>query len=857
MAKLFGESISKDVVKQLEQRESILATGARDSQHLRYLNEKTAWVRAISGIDLLSSAGSTYDPKLAKQFILSGGKLIWNSTSNPPRFEPRSNRVNFGNQEDGRYSYNETLGIRPEPGITSFSISHKNRFGTIREANLSFTVWTREDLNRAQALYLRPGAQVIVEWGNSIYVTNEGEGTVESIPISEQYRTFFSQTSVEQIYEIIKTTKKETDYNYDGFLGLVSNFNWSFRNDGGYDCSISVVSRSSVLESISLHNPVDRNLAPPSSVNPEVSLFSYLKPDQKKSFLSYFIHWVNKNRINDIAPKGVKKGIVGKNHLTLEDLKEFQMLAPNPKSSSGNSLQTFQTGIRDYLIDVNKNYIYPEAIQENFLLSTLKVYGADFTYGGIQGAKIVGQMRYVSLRVLLALINKSFIYQKTRDVDLPGFYIGQPLKNVFLDDNNSVEKQTYKTFDKHFSVNPYFAILPKVPQSFTEEEKEALFFEKNDTTSPYFKYSVETTLINPFQIKINNISQSIIEDSDPEDLLDIHLNLSAINEILEDHLSTDGDAANINVLDFVRSILRELSSSLGGINSFDIHFDEELQKFIIVDREIVNEKLSQSATDQIAVQKINVTGLRNTVVDLNIQSKISSELSSMIAISNQANFPQDANSNQPLIDWNSGTRNRFINLDQKGPVDEKPPQDLFPEGPNQSVTEDGKTKITYNVVHIQNEDGTVSVVYKDIKKETIIFELQNNRNRLFKVLSDGYKELNNFKKGTFSYKKYKKDTFNSIKGECAIIFKKELVKENKDKNIADQGLIPLELSMTLDGIGGLKIGQVFKIGSPSSNSNILPEIYDYYGFIITGIENTIDTAGKWTTTVKAQTFRIS
>jgi hypothetical protein len=79
---------------------------------------------------------------------------------------------------------------------------------------------------------------------------------------------------------------------------------------------------------------------------------------------------------------------------------------------------------------------------------------------------------------------------------------------------------------------------------------------------------------------------------------------------------------------------------------------------------------------------------------------------------------------------------------------------------------------------------------------------------------------------------------------------------NKNKRIADQGLIPLQLSLTLDGISGFKIGQVFKIGSKSSPSYILPDVYDSYGFIVTGVDSNVGTDGKWTTTLRAQTFRL-
>ena len=55
--------------------------------------------------------------------------------------------------------------------------------------------------------------------------------------------------------------------------------------------------------------------------------------------------------------------------------------------------------------------------------------------------------------------------------------------------------------------------------------------------------------------------------------------------------------------------------------------------------------------------------------------------------------------------------------------------------------------------------------------------------------------------------------------------------------------------MTLDGIGGFKIGQVFEIVDP----NIFPAKYrGEIAFIITGLEHSIEN-NRWTTTLKAQT----
>jgi hypothetical protein len=801
MAKLFGESISKDVVKQLEQRESILATGVRDSQHLRYLNEKTAWVRAISGINRIEPDTSEYSANMAKEFILSGGRLKWNAETK--KFEPRATNINFGQQEDGRYSYTETLGIRPEPGITSFSITHKNRFGTIREANLSFVVWTRDDLLKAERLFLRPGAQVVVEWGNSTYVDNEG--TVENMPTSDQYNEFFNTVYVEKIYEIINKTKKDSSYNYDGFLGLVTNFTWKYRMDGGYDCSISIVSRSAVLESLTLLKPVTNK--------DNIAVDSYFKTDEKVTLLHYLAKVLNNaplTKLNNIA--------------TLKDLEVEERLVPKVKDDGSPNYAVTKTIFSWLFSPVKVTQLEYEDKKEEISTNirelllrgtTNETFVDNFTVYGVNTIKTDSNeyvnLRYISLRYLLVIINSSFINQQTPKTDFPEFFTG---------DDDSIEEQKYKTFNQHISFDPYFAILPTTPTfsnvnlNLTESEKKILNGEDG---------------ISPYSLKIGNITNNIVNNPNTEadSILDIHVNMQAIVEILDSYLGTDGEIEKINVLDFVNNILRTLSSALGGINSFDINFDESLQKYVIVDRELINEKLSNTVVENKGVEVINVIGLKSTVSSVSIESKITSQLTSMIAISNQVPEPGTVNANQPLIDWNKGTTNRFYLEPSTDSTDQKTQEELDKE-------------LDKALEKLIEERNSVMDFYLELKQAYDFVNGEGEKENFF----------------NHSRKLYKKEFFNKAKANGNLVYKKMFFKNSTEKNIADQGLIPLELSITLDGISGLKIGQVFKIGRPSATSNILPEQYDDYGFIVTGLDSTIETSGKWLTTIKAQTFKL-
>lgn len=71
--------------------------------------------------------------------------------------------------------------------------------------------------------------------------------------------------------------------------------------------------------------------------------------------------------------------------------------------------------------------------------------------------------------------------------------------------------------------------------------------------------------------------------------------------------------------------------------------------------------------------------------------------------------------------------------------------------------------------------------------------------------------------------------------------------ETIDKKLNPAGLIPFELSFTTKGIGGMKIGQAFKV-----DDKIIPRRYrGNVAFLVTGVSHSIQ-ANRWVTDIKTQ-----
>ena len=878
MSEFVGGPVSKEVVDQIKVREDILSKKTPEN-YLRFVSGNNAWIRVISGVDVESTIKTTstigdikrYSSKQAETYVLSGGELVWDgkkflrkssfNTQRPADPEALNDR--------DRYRYSDAFGIRPEGGITGFTIRHKNRFGTVREANISFTVWSKEDFEVAENLYFRPGMTVITEWGNASYFSNDNnfKDVVTTNGVSE----FFSggqQVSQERVLKILNDNVKNSDYNYDAFFGFISNFSWSLREDGGFDCTITVVSRGSILDSLSVIKGNARLNGPFSKI--EEKFFSIAKPpvteekeeeeeergvirrglDRVGKYLDEFAEWVNDGltyadteleetqrlsllhffclKVEEIDIEDLDEG-----YITFENFKSPTFNVVNG-SSTGEEVTNYSTvsGRKEKTLEVN-----PVAnLLKEELISQLGNTYTDLIAAGFNG-KTSGEgrtaFRYISVRTFLALVNLAFL--NGSDQNVPRF--------------NLRNKKQYETFDNHFSFDPSSVILPKFP---TQPELKAsrrairLLSEIDDDDSlrqdvaartlarqadkePYTKVLLNNTSDNIAKSSISYLkTTSVLGDpnktAENEHILNIYISTKLIKECLDIVFTKNtAEIDTLNVQTFVRTVLNEINNQLGGINELDIHYDEINDELSVVDRV----KLIDDSLRREDIPVINLSGLPNTVKQVNMETKIASNLASMISISATSGTEGDPNNNPGLTEYNKGKRDRF-----------KTNFEPVKTGSN-DIDSDGPVSLEE-----QREQETAKKEEEASKRE--------KREKFFLNLFQAYNKFNNKKffdlrtKGVYNEKK-----FDKLKGEKISRTKEALAKDHKLKNEAPANIIPIELSLKLNGIAGLVVGQVFKI-----DSIFLPSLYADTGFIITSLDAAIEDS-KWYTTVKAQTFMLN
>jgi len=160
--------------KQLSVRNRLDNTQQQDN--LVVFNSSTSFVRLSSAVsvdgderlttlknNLGLNPGDITGYQLAKNLVLWGGVNI----KQLPRGIGYGLNSTYGFLSDG------AQGLKPLPGITSMTSNYKNN-GSLREVTLNIKCFTRKQFEAIEAVYLRLGYTMVVEWGHTDYFLNDG-----------------------------------------------------------------------------------------------------------------------------------------------------------------------------------------------------------------------------------------------------------------------------------------------------------------------------------------------------------------------------------------------------------------------------------------------------------------------------------------------------------------------------------------------------------------------------------------------------------------------------------------------------------------------------------------------------------
>ena len=421
----FGSAIGKVAREQIKLREELFAKPNKTPEELDLINGSTSWVQLRSSVNKVTNPeiltevrkGKTPPSSIttdggaeARKFVLIGGTHVSSASGRHAR-----SGVNLNEGDNSKFAYNvdSITGYRPMPGITGLKVASKNTYGTLLQAEVDFVVWSLSDLEICELLYFRPGYTALLEWGHTSFLTAKDQvkqygkhyyPVIDSVFFDAKPRPI-------TIDKAIQKDREETKGNAEGMFGYITNFSWSFRPDGGYNCSIKLVSRNIVLESLK-NGKVSDN-------------FSASDEDQEKS----------------------KEERKSNFHYVFTELEKFKT--------------RYQTSVKSYLNGkgTKKAKEISESLMEDFDLfrTTIDLGDEGTNLFGLYTFDKTANIAYIPLRGLLAIFNS---YES--------LYNPKPKEKVNLLEFDLSYGEKYNTFNNHYSIDPIVAVLPKTPVDFPD-----------------------------------------------------------------------------------------------------------------------------------------------------------------------------------------------------------------------------------------------------------------------------------------------------------------------------------------------------------------------------------------------------
>ena len=243
---IIGEPFDEYVGGQITARQKVYGSINRSTNEISYLNSKTGWIKLTSGVKVMDSKrltdiqvsgnGLTGFSGLNSRMVLFGG--TYNSYEKTEFKGIASGDTTLNTSAYGFGGLEQ--GYRPMPGITSAETKFRNR-GAIREGTVNIKVWNRKQLEMVDLIYLRLGFPMLLEWGHSITVENNG--VINSNPNYSISPKFYSGTykTDKAILDDLEDLRNKSSGNYDGMYGRVQNFSFSYNKDGSYDIELKLI----------------------------------------------------------------------------------------------------------------------------------------------------------------------------------------------------------------------------------------------------------------------------------------------------------------------------------------------------------------------------------------------------------------------------------------------------------------------------------------------------------------------------------------------------------------------------------------------------------------------------------------
>jgi hypothetical protein len=520
---------------------------------------------------------------------------------------------NFFNNSTG-FGYNDKV---EKPFIQNIEITSRsgNNYGATRTGKLTLIIPTKNQFNSIER-YFRIGTAFLLEWGWGNYVDKNGESfKVEKIKWVDE-KSYLNQDQVSEIVleDAVLEQRKNNKGNYDGGIFFITNFTTNIQNnttDYYYELTLNLVSKGDILNSLEPNTP-----------------FAIKDPDSESPTSDDRI----KNNPLIRLLIDLEYGIEVKNVFSyIEENSPITRDTSNETTTSEEVEDTSQTETIDTSEDSAQNY--PElnlSPKNNFI----RVQGKRLvtpSYG--TASPLIGfatqetqyeSFSYIKLRFILNFLyfldtNNSQFIEQNQPYRLPIYYCtlnSTPSNSIFY-------KWEWIPYEHFASFNPEKVILPHYPLI-------------RGTTSR----NVRNFLINE---KIDNNSFKI-----GGILIRTKFLIDEISNLIKDNKFSFN-----NIIDLILREINQWTDNELNLIKYDIDGTNQYS--------IVSLKSTDSFEDNLPTLKLY--GIGSTVEQVDIDTVISNELSSQVAImmNGSTNYKIDPMATS-LLKFNTGIKSRLKNF---------------------------------------------------------------------------------------------------------------------------------------------------------------------------------------------------
>lgn len=709
----------------------------------------------------------------------------------------------------------------PGSGISSIVINQKGMLGGIREAQISFRVFDLSEMEIIEKLFMVPGISVVLEWGWEGFqpppVDIRAASSMEEAQRIILKRTLGARTD-EELFVNKRTNNDTYSGHYDGMIGIISNFTKD-STDRGFECSVKLVSPNGILSGHPINSQkynvvMHRTLKNTTSTDGESAVFKTEgQPLTDMEAVLYSIKYPGSAKGQDVrlvsAPTVASLDSVGATQN--QEVYEFKfegafdkLVSKVPVDLTGNvrPWRDYSSVDREleFSLDIGvfkatENYDGPVIGQDILIEDQFNKVNMAYTFP-VRYQNVASGFSELDQLTIQSYVSWRFIEDVLASQVLMDHYSDSPsvtVASVDITDTTPDPRffgqcvsRTIRNLPELRSADPTICLLPG--QIYGEDLEREMEFLMSPDYRGDFNASREI-----FGFPIESFNQPPMFSTDGTKtrgyLRNIMVNVDFI-------LETYKPDTNQTITEFLEALLQGISKSCGDFWSFHVVANPNRPQVLeVVDEKTVGEK-------SVNHYKFRLNTFDTKVKNFGVSTKLPQKVQSLAYLgARSTDVPEKENSihlsdSSAFLGYSRGVKDFFNIRSKKASL---PPTLTNVPGLNQTP-----------ITPVSQEDDEVDNLTEEERAEYLSDRAEED---LFNNLPPRERWLNSY--ANLLYRNFATPEARES-GEEAL--KNYLVQDNEREAYIDEEkspsfLIPVELTMTLDGISGVYMGNAFLVNT--------------------------------------------